>query len=175
MKNIIIGSNATALAAAREAAEHSGYKATIVSTRLAGEASQVGKDLAEAALARKKQQHRGEKVCLIAGGETTVTVKGNGKGGRNTELALAFGMAIQGEPGITFLSAGTDGTDGPTDAAGAIVTGRMMMDARKYGLDPLDYLTRNDSYSFFNSIKGLVITGPTGTNVMDIQLALLEN
>jgi glycerate-2-kinase len=175
MNNIIIGSNAIAVEAAKKAAERSGYKTVVISTELSGEASQVAKDLAKAAMDRKKTLRRGEKVCLIAGGETTVTVKGDGKGGRNTELALAFGIEIQGESGITFLSAGTDGTDGPTDAAGAIVTSQMFSEAVKYGLDPQDYLTRNDSYIFFNTIKGLVITGPTGTNVMDIQLILLQN
>jgi glycerate 2-kinase len=175
MNNIIIGSNAIAVEAAKKAAERSGYKTTVISTELSGEASQVAKYLARAALSRKKTLHKGEKVCLLAGGETTVTVKGDGKGGRNTELALAFGIEIQGEPGITFLSAGTDGTDGPTDAAGAIVTSQMFSEAVKHGLDPQDYLTRNDSYTFFNTIKCLVITGPTGTNVMDIQLILLEN
>jgi hydroxypyruvate reductase/glycerate 2-kinase len=175
MNNIIIGSNAIAVEAAKKAAERSGYKTAIISTELGGEASQVAKDLAKAALNRKKILLRGEKVCLIAGGETTVTVKGDGKGGRNTELALAFGIEIQGEPGITFLSADTDGTDGPTDAAGAIVTSQMISEAVKHGLEPQDYLRRNDSYTFFSTIKGLVITGPTGTNVMDIQLILLEN
>jgi len=175
MDNIIIASNAMAVAAAKKAAERSGYKTTILSTELSGEASQVAKDLAKTSLDRKKKLARGEKVCLIAGGETTVTVKGNGKGGRNTELALVFGLEIKGVPGITFLSAGTDGTDGPTDAAGAIVTGRMFFDAVKQGLDPQDYLKRNDSYTFFKAINGLVMTGPTGTNVMDIQLILLEN
>ncbi len=175
MNNIIIGSNAIAVEAAKKAAERSGYKTTVISTELSGEASQVAKDLAKAALDRKKMLHRGEKVCLIASGETTVTVKGDGKGGRNTELALAFGIEIQGEPGITFLSADTDGTDGPTDAAGAIVTSQMISEAVKYELDPQDYLTRNDSDIFFSTIKGLIITGPTGTNVMDIQLILLEN
>jgi glycerate 2-kinase len=175
MNNIIIGSNAIAVEAAKKAAERSGYKTAVLSTKLSGEASQVAKDLAKASLDRKKTMRDGEKVCLIAGGETTVTVKGNGKGGRNTELALAFGIEIQGEPGITFLSAGTDGTDGPTDAAGAIVTGQMFSEAVQHGLDPQDYLTRNDSYTFFKTIKGLVITGPTGTNVMDIQLILLED
>jgi glycerate 2-kinase len=175
MDNIIIGSNAIAVQAAKKAAESSGYKAAILSTKLSGEASRAAKDLAKTALNLKKTIRDGEKICLIAGGETTVTVKGNGKGGRNTELALAFGIAIQGHPGITFLSAGTDGTDGPTDAAGAIVTGQMFSQAVKRGLNPQDYLTRNDSYTFFNKINGLLITGPTGTNVMDIQLILLEN
>jgi len=175
MNNIIIGSNAIAVEAAKKAAERSGYKTVVISTELSGEASQVAKDLAKAAMDRKKTLRRGEKVCMIAGGETTVTVKGDGKGGRNTEFALAFGIEIQGESGITFLSAGTDGTDGPIDAAGAIVTSQMFSEAVKHGLDPQDYLTRNDSYIFFNTIKGLVITGPTGTNVMDIQLILLQN
>ncbi len=175
MNNIIIGSNAIAMEAAKKAAERSGYKTAIISTELSGEASEVAKDLAKAALDRKKTLRRGEKACLIAGGETTVTVKGDGKGGRNTELALAFGIVIQEESGITFLSAGTDGTDGPTDAAGAVVTSQMFSEALKYGLDPQDYLRRNDSYNFFKTINGLVITGPTGTNAMDIQLILLEN
>ena len=173
--NIIIASNAIAVEAAKKAAERSGYKTTVISNELSGEASQVAKDLARTALDLKKIMKRDEKVCLIAGGETTVTVKGDGKGGRNTEMALAFGLAIQEQPGITFLSAGTDGTDGPTDAAGAIVTGQMFSTAIENGLDPQDYLTRNDSYTFFKAINGLVITGPTGTNVMDIQLILLDN
>ena len=175
MDNIIIASNAIAVEAAKKAAERAGFKTAVLSTELSGEASQVAKDLARTARNRKKTLRKGEKVCLIAGGETTVTVKGDGKGGRNTELALAFGIEIQGEPSITFLSAGTDGTDGPTDAAGAIVTGQIFSQAVKQGLDPHDYLTRNDSYTFFKTINGLVITGPTGTNVMDMQLILLEN
>ena len=173
--NIIIASNAIAVKAAKKAAESFGYKTAVISTELSGEASQVAKDLAKTAIDRKQTMRDGEKICLIAGGETTVTVKGDGKGGRNTELALAFSIEIKGESGITFLSAGTDGTDGPTDAAGAIVTGQMFSQAVKRGLNPQDYLTRNDSYTFFNVINGLVITGPTGTNVMDIQLILLEN
>jgi glycerate 2-kinase len=175
VNNIIIGSNAMAIEAAKNAAGRAGYKTAVISTELSGEAAQVAKDLACVALDQKKTLARGEKLCLIAGGETTVTVKGDGKGGRNTELALAFGIEIKGEQGITFLSAGTDGTDGPTDAAGAIVTGQMFSEAVLRNLDPQDYLTRNDSYTFFNAINGLVITGPTGTNVMDIQLILLEN
>lgn len=172
--SIIIGNNALALEAAIKAAESSGYAASIISTDLAGEASHVGQELANMALDRLSAMRHGEKVCLVAGGETTVTVTGNGKGGRNTELALAFGMAVKDVAGITFLSAGTDGTDGPTDAAGAVVTGRTAVDALMLGLDPLNFLTRNDSYTFFEAIDGLMITGPTGTNVMDVQLILLE-
>lgn len=172
--SIIIGNNASALEAARKSAERSGYATTIISTNLAGEASHVGRELAKMSLDRLSTMRNGEKVCLVAGGETTVTVTGNGTGGRNTELALAFGMAVKDVAGITFLSAGTDGTDGPTDAAGAIVTGRMWTEALMHGLDPQNFLARNDSYTFFKAINGLLITGPTGTNVMDVQLILLE-
>lgn len=174
VENIVIGNNTAALEAAKKAAEQSGYAASIIATSLTGEASHAGQKLAKTALDRLKAMEHGEKVCLVAGGETTVTVTGNGTGGRNTELALAFGMAVHDVAGITFLSAGTDGTDGPTDAAGAVVTGRTGSEARIRGLDPHIFLARNDSYAFFKAINGLLITGPTGTNVMDVQLILLE-
>jgi glycerate-2-kinase len=112
-------------------------------------------------------------VCFISGGETTVTVTGAGKGGRSMELALAFAIQIEGVSGITLLSAGTDGTDGPTDAAGAIVDGTTVMKARDIGLDPEEYLGNNDSYTFFREAGGLLVTGPTGTNVMDVQIMVL--
>jgi len=101
-------------------------------------------------------------------------VKGKGKGGRNMELALAFALSIEGRSGITFLSAGTDGTDGPTDAAGAIVTGETVREARALGINPEEHLEGNDSYHFFLKTGSLLMTGPTRTNVMDIQIALLD-
>ncbi|RJR16324.1 MAG: glycerate kinase [Nitrospiraceae bacterium] len=175
-ENIIIGSNRIALDAARQKAEETGYDTEIISAGLTGEAREVAKWLAE-----KSRRRGGEEVqkgrrpsCLIAGGETTVTVKGNGLGGRNTEMALAFALEIDGVDGITFLSAGTDGTDGPTDAAGAIVNGETIRKARAAGLDPFEYLNNNDSYNFFKKADGLIITGPTGTNVMDLQIVLLD-
>ena len=113
-------------------------------------------------------------ACLISGGETTVTVTGTGAGGRNLELALAFAMEIQGLPGITLLSAGTDGKDGSADAAGAVVDGGTIAGARARGLNPAEYLANNDSYAFFRQAGGLVITGPTGTNVMDIQVIIVD-
>jgi glycerate 2-kinase len=174
VKNIIVGSNTLAVDAAKKAAEAAGYRTEILSTNLSGEASVVAKDLARLALERKKSLQDGERICLIAGGETTVTVTGEGKGGRNMEMALAFGIEIQDEHGITFLSAGTDGQDGPTDAAGAITDGRMVSEAHCLGLDPADYLRRNDSYNFFAKTNGLIMTGPTGTNVMDIQIIFIE-
>src|SRR3989304_4405062 len=166
----IIGSLKYALAAAKEKAVSMGYETEIISSELQGEARDVGRWLAGRA-----KELRGAR-CLISGGETTVTVKENGEGGRNQELALSFAIEIEGLKGITMLSAGTDGTDGPTDAAGAIVDGETVSKAKTLGLDPERYLNTNDSYNFFKRLDSLtgerfhVITGPTGTNVMDMQI-----
>jgi glycerate-2-kinase len=117
---------------------------------------------------------------LLFGGETTVTVRGPGKGGRNQELALAFACRIAGAPGIKLLSAATDGVDGPTDAAGAVVDGVTVARARLAGLEAEAYLERNDSYSFFKDLDSAtgsgaqIVTGPTGVNVMDIQILCVE-
>ena len=107
-------------------------------------------------------------ACLVWGGETTVTVLGQGKGGRNQELALAAALAMEGLPGIVLVALGTDGTDGPTDAAGAVATGDTVARARVLGLDPLAYLANNDAYPFFDALGDLIHTGPTGTNVNDL-------
>jgi glycerate 2-kinase len=176
VENIIIGSNRKAIKMAKEKASALGYQVVVLSSELKGEARDAGTWLAREAIHRQRrcrETHCG-RLCLLAGGETTVTVKGDGLGGRNMELALAFALELKGTAGITLLSAGTDGTDGPTDAAGAIVDGETLMEAAAKGFDPEDFLTRNDSYSFFNGIGGLMITGPTGTNVMDIQIILIE-
>jgi hydroxypyruvate reductase/glycerate 2-kinase len=175
VRNIIIGSNKIATDAAKKAAELLGYSATVISNEVSGEASIVAGELARKSIALKKALNSGDKACLIAGGETTVTVRGNGKGGRNTELALVFGMEIKGLPGITFLSAGTDGTDGATDAAGAVVDGQTVAKAAESGIDAWEHLKNNDSYTFFSKTGDLFITGPTGTNVMDLQIVLMEN
>ena len=122
----------------------------------------------------------GEQHCLLCGGETTVTVSGNGKGGRNQELALAFALEIEGTRGVSLLSAGTDGGDGPTDAAGAMVDGSTATRARSLGIEPLQYLAQNNSYAFFQQFDTMtgththLKTAPTGTNVMDIQIILLR-
>jgi glycerate 2-kinase len=177
VENIVIGSNKKALEAARTKAESLGLKAEIISTEITGEAREVGKWLAKKALAVKSEASgvKGERKCFISGGETTVAVKGNGIGGRNMELALSFAMEIEGIDGITLLSAGTDGTDGPTDAAGAIVNGNTVQKARDKGLMPEEFLWNNDTYHFFKEIDELLVTGPTGTNVMDIQLVIVES
>jgi hydroxypyruvate reductase/glycerate 2-kinase len=174
VENIIIGSNRIALNAAKQKAEEFGFGAEIISSELQGESKEVGKWLAEKAVKMRNDDKSNRPFCLISGGETTVTVKGKGLGGRNMELALAFAMEVDGIDGSILLSAGTDGTDGPTDAAGAIVDGRTVETARIAGLDPEVYLNNNDSYNFFKKIDGLFITGPTGTNVMDVQIILID-
>jgi len=174
-ENIIIGSSRMALEAARAKAESLGFRTEIVTDRLTGEASAAGRRLAKAALeARNASRAAGVRTCLISGGETTVTVRGTGLGGRNMELALSFAIGMEGVDGVTLLSAGTDGNDGPTDAAGAIVDGGTIARAKAAGLDPGAYLHNNDSYNFFRREGGLFVTGPTGTNVMDIQIMVSE-
>jgi len=169
-KVFILGNLKHALTAAKEKAVSMGYETEIISSELQGEARDVGRWFAKRAKGLKEAR------CLISGGETTVTVKGNGLGGRNQELALAFAIEIEGLKGITMLSAGTDGTDGPTDAAGAIVDEETISKAKKLGLDPERYLNTNDSYNFFKRLDSFsgerhhVTTGPTGTNVMDMQI-----
>ncbi|HOE18619.1 MAG TPA: glycerate kinase [Syntrophorhabdaceae bacterium] len=180
VENTIIGGNKNAIEAARTEAVRLEFDATVISAEVQGEAADAGRWLAKKAIEIIKRRKgeavaEGEKgpVCLVSGGETTVTVTGSGFGGRNTELALAYAMEIEGEKEITFLSAGTDGADGPTDAAGAIVDGNTVKRAKAMGIDPGQYLKNNDSYNFFKTTGDLFITGLTGTNVMDIQVALI--
>ncbi len=178
-RNVIIGGITQALSAAKEKARQLGFAPEVITGELQGEARDAALFLAKTALRARDALRPGELRCLLSGGETTVTVKGNGKGGRNQELALAFALEIEGLDGVSLLSAGTDGTDGPTDAAGAIVDGSTVSRARALGIDPVKYLDYNDSYLFFqrfdelSGIKSHVITGPTGTNVMDLQIMLL--
>jgi glycerate 2-kinase len=172
--NLIIGSNGAALEAAKLKAESMGCIAEIISSEISGEARDAAGRLAAEALRRRETKNFSGPLCLISGGETTVTVKGSGTGGRNMELALAFALETEGISGITLLSAGTDGSDGPTDATGAIVDGTTITKAKSVNLDPDIYLENNDSYNFFKKAGGLYITGPTGTNVMDIQIMVIE-
>jgi glycerate-2-kinase len=178
--NVIIGGIDIALAAARGRAEELGLSPEVVTAELQGEARSAGGLLAHRGLEARNSLRSGEVRCLLSGGETTVTVRGDGVGGRNQELALAFALGTEGVPGITLLSAGTDGIDGPTDAAGAIVDGETATKARASGLDPAAYLERNDSYSFFKQLdssagtSSQIKTGQTGTNVMDLQILCVE-
>ncbi|KJU86473.1 hydroxypyruvate reductase [Candidatus Magnetobacterium bavaricum] len=170
VENIIVANNLRALNAARSKAALMGIDAHILTDSLTGEARTAAKWLASQI---GQPRHSTRDMCLISGGETTVSVRGSGIGGRNMELALAFAIEVEGLDGVTLLSAGTDGTDCVDDAAGAIVNGYTTMRARKMGLDPIQYLNNNDSYNFFKHLGDLFITGPTQTNVMDIQLIRL--
>ena len=169
-----MGTNILALIAAGKEAERQGYRALILSSTVEGEAREVVKVLtAIAKEVRSSGNPFPPPACILWGGETTVTLQGDGKGGRNQEFALASALIIDGQENVVVLSAGTDGTDGPTDAAGAIADGTTVTRAKAKGLDPLDYLRRNDSYHFLQALGDLVITGPTRTNVMDVYMVLV--
>jgi hydroxypyruvate reductase len=150
-----------------------GFHTLVLSTYVEGEAREIalfGAALAKALVAEGWPISR--PACVIAGGETTVTIRGSGKGGRNQEMALAAAIALEGWQGVTLFTLATDGTDGPTDAAGAIVDGETIARARKLGLSAADYLERNDSYHFFDPLGDLIRTGPTNTNVNDLLFVL---
>jgi len=173
VKNVIIGSNYHALAGAKKKAEELRLKPFIFTDELFGEAREVGKSIL--AIARGFKKFNKDYNCLIFGGETTVTIKGNGKGGRNQEMALAFLNELnESDEGIYFLSAGTDGNDGPTDVAGAVASYEILKKSIDYGINPLDYLENNDAYNFFKKVDAFVKTGPTNTNVCDVQIVILK-
>ncbi|MFA5370655.1 MAG: DUF4147 domain-containing protein, partial [Sideroxydans sp.] len=179
-RNVIVGALGLALEAAAAASRQLGFNTRIISAELQGEARDAAQWLAQIARTELSEMAEGERRFLLCGGETTVTVHGAGKGGRNQEFALAFALAVEGMDGVTLLSAATDGSDGPTDAAGAQVDGQTAARARETGIDPQQYLDANDSYNFFRRYDekcgehGHLITGPSGTNVMDMQLLRLD-
>jgi hydroxypyruvate reductase len=169
VQNAIVGNNRLAAEAAVETAQALGFNALLLSTFVEGEARQVAR--VAAALAKELVSADcpvAKPACLVWGGETTVTVRGRGLGGRNQELALAAALAMEGLPGVVLVALGTDGTDGPTDAAGAVATGETVARARVLGLDPAAHLHNNDAYPFFDALGDLIRTGPTGTNVNDL-------
>jgi len=170
---VIVGSGRHAAEAALEKGEELGFHGLVLTTTLEGEAREVGRVLA--AIARELRL-RGRPLSppaiLVLAGETTVTVRGNGKGGRNQELAFSAALGIEGLPGVVIASAGTDGRDGPTDAAGGIVDGGTADRIRAAGLDPEALLLDNDSYRALSAAGDLLVTGPTGTNVADLVLIL---
>ncbi len=171
----LIGSNQIALDAAARKARDLGYQPLILTHGACGEAREIAKFFA--AIARQivtNGQPVPAPACILAGGEPTVTLRGNGKGGRNQEFALAAGFEIEGLDPILIASVGTDGTDGPTDAAGGFADGNMLRAAREHRLDARDHLSRNDAYPFLERLGYLIKTGPTGTNVMDIEIILCK-
>ncbi|MGE5644195.1 MAG: glycerate kinase type-2 family protein [Acidobacteriota bacterium] len=173
-ENRIIGSNRLAVDAAASKARECGFRPLVLSTLIEGETRDVAR--MHAAIA-KEVLSSGRPVkppaCIISGGETTVTIRGGGLGGRNQEFVLAAAIDLAGQEGVAVLSGGTDGTDGPTDAAGAIADGRTLARAEALGLDARSALAANDSYHFFEPLGELLKTGPTGTNVMDVRLLLV--
>jgi glycerate 2-kinase len=167
--NKIIGNNQLASKAGKLMAEVEGFNSKVISNNLQGKAFDVGKELGSLMKDISKKKHNITKpICLIAGGETTVDVKGSGLGGRNLEVALACAMEIEGLKNVCMLALATDGEDGPTDAAGAIITGDSIRRARSIGLNPEESLANNDTYHFFNKLGCLLKTGSTGTNVNDL-------
>jgi len=172
-RNLIVASNFEAITAAKVKAEHLGYHTVILSSMIEGETKHVAH--VHGAIGREIIRS-GNPVpapaCILSGGETTVTITGKGLGGRCQEFALAAAMDISGSDNIVILSGGTDGTDGPTDAAGAVADSYTITRAADMGLDPRHYLSDNDSYHFFENLGDLFKTGPTNTNVMDLRIVL---
>jgi hydroxypyruvate reductase len=170
VENIIVGSNQKSLEAAAKAAKDAGYHTLILSSTIEGETRDVAR--LHAAIARQIRaygQPLRAPACIISGGETTVTIRGDGLGGRNQEFALAAAIDIDGLEDTLILSAGTDGTDGPTKAAGAVADGTTVTRAAR---NASEALANNDAYPFFEDLGDLLITGATGTNVMDLHLIL---
>jgi len=169
----ILGNNRRAAEAALAAARERGYRTLLLTTTLEGEAREAGGFLAAVAREiRGSGQPLAPPACVLAAGETTVTVRGHGRGGRNQEVALGAALALDGLEGVLVAGFGTDGIDGPTDAAGAFATGETLERARACGLEAVQSLAENDSYRFFEALGDLIITGATGTNVMDLLVAV---
>jgi glycerate 2-kinase len=175
VRNIVVGGSLDAVKAAASALRRKGVKTLALTSMLSGEAreaalllSAIARDIRRAGIPLKPP------AAVVAGGETVVTVRGGGVGGRNQELALALATYLGDVKGFAAASMGTDGVDGPTDAAGAIVTDRTLQNAAEKNLNPQEYLENNDSHTFFKKVGGLIYTGPTGTNVGDITILLIR-
>jgi len=171
--NLLVGTNRIALEACKEKAVKLKFNTFIIDDKLQGDASVVAEFLLKTSLKYKNDKKVTKPVCLLFGGEPTLEMTGKGLGGRNQHLALLCSLLLMNYPGITILTAGTDGTDGPTDAAGAVVDSETVHDALAKNIDPGKYLKEFDSYNFFKKAGGHIITGPTMTNVMDIVVVLI--
>jgi hydroxypyruvate reductase len=170
----LVASNLRSLRAAAAAAEEAGYRPLILTSALEGEAREAARGFAAIAKEIRSSAHPlAPPACILAGGETTVTLKGTGRGGRSQEFALSGAIALEGLEGVVLLAAGTDGTDGTTEAAGALADGETAVRAAEHGIDLRDHLERNDAYNAFRPLGDLVVTGPTRTNVMDVYLILV--
>jgi glycerate-2-kinase len=169
----VVGNRQTAVQGARRAAIELGYDVVVVEEVIAGEASRAGESFASTALGAASGRRR--PLCVLGSGETTVTVRGGGSGGRNQEFALGSLAVLEAQPGrsIVIGSAGTDGIDGPTTAAGALVDETTIDRARRLGVSPQTALEQNDAFPFFAALQDLILWGPTGTNVGDLHVVLL--
>jgi glycerate-2-kinase len=172
--NLLIGTNRRALEKAAERALEYNMNALIVDTMLQGDVASVAGYIVETAVRFRDDENEVKPVCLLFGGETTVKMTGKGKGGRNQHLALLVSVLLKDYPGITFLSGGTDGNDGPTDAAGAIVDSDTYNEAISGKIIPEEYIEAFDSYHFFKNAGGHLVTGPTMTNVMDVMIVIVD-
>jgi glycerate-2-kinase len=172
--NIVVGNNLTASSAAYNSLKNTGLHALLLTSSLEGQAKDAGTMLASMATEIVASGNPVPKPAgIVAGGETTVTVVGKGKGGRNQEIALGAALKLGSMDGLVVASLSTDGVDGPTDAAGAIVDGKTIIRAHKLGLNPRKLLAENNSYSFFSKLGDLIFTGPTGTNVCDVSVIVV--
>lgn len=165
----IVASNRVSLETCAQRARALGYRVEVVEAQMQGNTHEAARRFASAL---RRAASGGAPTVLLAGGETTLAVRGNGRGGRNQELALVAALELEGAANVGLLSAGTDGTDGPTDAAGAFADGSTIDRAREAGMDAMDYLLRNDTYPFWQALGDLHRTGPTGTNVMDLVIGI---
>jgi glycerate-2-kinase len=172
--NILAGTNQIALEASKNKAVSLGFKTYIIDAELHGDVESVCESILNTAESFKNNKDIQKPACLLYGGETTIKIRGNGRGGRNQHLALSASIKLRNIPGITLLSAGTDGTDGPTNAAGAVADGDTVRNAISLNENPENYLYEFNSYSFFKRVGGLIVTGPTFTNVMDLVVVLVE-
>ncbi|MBV9774155.1 MAG: DUF4147 domain-containing protein [Gemmatimonadetes bacterium] len=170
----VVARNRDALEGAAREAARLGYRVTVVGDDMEGEAREVAGQVAALAWGSHSEGESGAgPAAFLLGGESTVTVRGRGHGGRSQELALAAALQIEGEPGVVIAAVGTDGRDGPTDAAGGMVDGETVARGRALGMEATDALERNDSHSFLRATGDLVVTGPTGTNVNDLVVVLV--
>lgn len=172
--NVIIGSNIIALEAAFNLSVSLGLNTFLITSEYEGDTMETTNEMIETALRFQNDASINKPCCLLFGGETTLHVTGSGKGGRNQHMALYAASALQNKNDITFLAAGTDGNDGPTTAAGAVVDFKTMESASTQGLNIFNYLEDFDSFRFFEKAGGHIITGPTMTNVMDIVVIIIE-
>jgi len=175
IRNVIVGSNIQALESARNQAQRLGYQSVIFSNPLTCSTEVAAEEIFSAIQTFKfDERHSGLPLCLIFGGETTVEVTGNGKGGRNQDLAMRLSSRLADSPGVLFIALATDGEDGPTDAAGAVLDSNVFHEGNRKGLDLRSFILDNNAYEYFDQMGGLIRTGATGTNVNDLLFVLID-